>query len=288
MDGPGSRQGDEDDLLKDGFSPTERRQGVNGIGPPGTTTGPGRHEMLRTILKEKVRDSEGSPAFYTRLCILPSSKGSLVPPCRTGLLSKNHRLGKKRQTGGVDPLPRIQQNSDGRRNTDYGGGLERQEGRLEGNTSTPVRPSTTGNIVATHREPATSHVTGSTATPDTVHCDLNNTLQDIHNSVSQTGRYNFAGARIPLASQLNILEWRKRLAGYRDKTLGDYLQFGWPINFNRLSPLCNNDSNHPSAQCYGPDIEHYIATELRHRALFGPFTGPPVANFHVSPLMTKP
>ena len=57
MNERGSRQGDEEDLLKDGFSPTERRQGVDGIGPPGTTTGPGRHEMLRTIPKERVRDS---------------------------------------------------------------------------------------------------------------------------------------------------------------------------------------------------------------------------------------
>ena len=91
-----------------------------------------------------------------------------------------------------------------------------------------------------------------------------------------------------MPSRLNIPEWCKRLAGYRDKTLGDYLQFGWPFNFNRLSPLCHKDSTQPSAQRYGPDIEHYIATELRHGALFGPSTGPPVANFHVSPLMTKP
>ena len=204
------------------------------------------------------------------------------------MLSETHRPDKKRQTGGVGPLPQKQQNTDGRRNSDSREGLKGQEGRTGDITSAPVRPSTTGDIVATRREPATSHVTGSTRTPDTEHSDLNTMLRDIFNNVSHTGRYNFAGARIPVPSQLNIPEWRRRLAGYRDTPLADYLQFGWPINFNRLSPLCTNDDNHPSAQRYGPDIEHYIATELRHGALCGPFAGPPVTNFHASPLMTKP
>ena len=80
----------------------------------------------------------------------------------------------------------------------------------------------------------------------------------------------------------NIPEWCRRLVGYRDNRLADYLQF------NRLSPLCHSDSNHPSAERYGPDIEHYIMTEFRHGALFGLFPAPRIGNFHTSPLITKP
>ena len=35
------------------------------------------------------------------------------------------------------------------------------------------------------------------------------------------------------------------------------------------------------------DVGHYIATELRHRALLGPFDGPPAVTCHFSPLMTR-
>ena len=154
--------------------------------------------------------------------------------------------------------------------------------------SPPLRPSTASDIVATRREPATSHVTGSSGTTAPTNGDLNMVLINTYNSVASTGRYNFAGARLSVPSQLNIPEWRKRLEGYEDSSLADYLQFGWPINFNRLSPLGLNNSNHPSAERCGPDIEHYIETELRHGALLGPFPAPPVGNLHISPLMTKP
>ena len=161
-------------------------------------------------------------------------------------------------------------------------------GQVKDVTSAPVRPSTRGDIVATRREPATHHVSGSPRAPAPGKHDLNTVLTDIYNSVSMNGRYNFAGARLTVPSQLNIPEWRRRLVGYRDNKLADYLQFGWPINFNRLSTLCHSDTNHPSAERYGPDIEHYITTELQHGALFGPFPAPPIGNFHTSPLMTKP
>ena len=76
--------------------------------------------------------------------------------------------------------------------------------------------------------------------------------------------------------------------GYRDINLVDYIQYGWPINFDRFSPLCPTHRNHPSVERFGADIEHYINSELGHGALVGPFRGPPVPNFHTSPLMTEP
>ena len=65
------------------------------------------------------------------------------------------------------------------------------------------------------------------------------------------------------------------------------LEFGWPINFDRTSPLCSTLKNHGTATRFAEDIEHYIATELAHGALLGPFRGPPTAPTHISPLMTR-
>ena len=46
-------------------------------------------------------------------------------------------------------------------------------------------------------------------------------------------------------------------------------------------------ANLPSALAHPLDVGHYIATELGHGALLGPFDGPPAATCHFSPLMTR-
>ena len=99
--------------------------------------------------------------------------------------------------------------------------------------------------------------------------------------------YNFAAARVRVPSNLNIPAWRKELAGYSDNRIVDYLAFGWPINFTRGSPLQSTAENHATARTHEADIAFYIATELGHGALAGPFKGPPVQPTHISPLMTR-
>ena len=151
-----------------------------------------------------------------------------------------------------------------------------------------MQPSTAGDDVAHDRETAATHSSGSIQALIQGRGDLYTLCSNIYYIVATSGRYNFAQARHSVPSQMNIAEWRRRLAGYRDSRLVDYIQFGWPINFDRLSPLCPTYRNHPSAENCETDIEHYIRTELGHGALVGPFPGPPVTNFHTSPLMTKP
>ena len=68
----------------------------------------------------------------------------------------------------------------------------------------------------------------------------------------------------------------------------DFLEFGWPINFDRSAVLMSTLENHALATRYQQDIDFYIETELAHQAFLGPFNGPPVAPTHVSPLMTRP
>ena len=122
---------------------------------------------------------------------------------------------------------------------------------------------------------------------DATEC-FNVTLRDIFNEVIATGKYNFAAARRRIPSGLKANTWRHFLEDYSDKHITDYLEFGWPINHDRVTPLQATLVNHPSATNYSADIEHYIAVERANRALAGPFQGPPTSPFHISPLMTKP
>ena len=109
----------------------------------------------------------------------------------------------------------------------------------------------------------------------------------IFDAVIRSGKYNFAGARLRVPSGLRIPAWHKYLEDYADHAVPDYLEFGWPINHDRVTPLQSTADCHPSAKGYAADIEHYIAVERSHGALLGPFGGPPVDRFHMSPLMTR-
>ena len=112
-------------------------------------------------------------------------------------------------------------------------------------------------------------------------------LKKIFGVVASTGQPNYSAARIPLPSDLNISNWRADLVGYADYKIVDFLAYGWLIGINREAILHSQYESHPSARAHAGDVTHYIATELGHRALLCPFEGPPAANCHYSPLMTR-
>ena len=113
-------------------------------------------------------------------------------------------------------------------------------------------------------------------------------LRQIFDAVVLTGKYNFAQARLPIPSELNIPAWRDALRFYADRAIVDYLAFGWPINFDRASLLFSTPHNHPSADRYADHVDHYVQVEMQHGALARPFAGPPVEGLQLSPLMTRP
>ena len=117
--------------------------------------------------------------------------------------------------------------------------------------------------------------------------DTNRVLRTIFDVVAQDGRFNHEGPRVPLPSAMNIGQWRTLLQGYSDFRVVDYLEFGWPIGIDREAALLSYHKNHPSADTHPRDVGHYIATELGHGALLGPFAGPPAIGCHYSPLMTR-
>ena len=88
-------------------------------------------------------------------------------------------------------------------------------------------------------------------------------------------------------TSLCIEAWRRHLQGYHDANLVSFLEFGWPINFNRNTILASTHENHASALALPDDLDYNINTELGHQALAGPFKGPPVVPMHLSPLMMR-
>ena len=108
-----------------------------------------------------------------------------------------------------------------------------------------------------------------------------------HNIVANSGKPNFQQARIKVDTQLHLHEWQKQLQGYWDTQLIDLLMFGFPLDFNRASPLRWEGENHKSAIEYHADIEAYLAEEKSFNAIVGPFKDHPCPNGHISPFMSR-
>ena len=117
---------------------------------------------------------------------------------------------------------------------------------------------------------------------------FNANLQEIYDRVMEKEGYNYKGARQRVPSGLNIQAWRERLRFYQDRNLVEFLEYGWPINYDRESCLCTMLSNHASALGYPEHIDFYIDTEIGNDALAGPFEATDTSGIHLSPLMTRP
>ena len=116
-----------------------------------------------------------------------------------------------------------------------------------------------------------------------------NSIPDIitaHLLVKQSGYPNFLGCRIPVVSNLKCENWSFYLKQYWDKQLPDLLKFGFPLDFDRNCFLDATEVNHKSALLNAYHVDNYIAEELRHQAILGPFDTKPI-NLHTSPLMVR-
>ena len=65
------------------------------------------------------------------------------------------------------------------------------------------------------------------------------------------------------------------------------MYFGFPLDFNRNSPLKWEGTNHNSAIQFRSDIEAYLSEELAHNAIVGPFNEYPCQGGHISPFLTR-
>lgn len=100
---------------------------------------------------------------------------------------------------------------------------------------------------------------------------------------------NFAGAKVPVISGLNVPNWAVLLKNYHDNELCHFLQFGWPLGYYAQNIPQSVEKNHPSALAYSDHIDDFLHTELGFQAIEGPFSEPPFSPwFRISPLMTRP
>ena len=110
---------------------------------------------------------------------------------------------------------------------------------------------------------------------------------ELHKLVKASGTYNFWGLKIPVQSQLNVQQWETNLEGYWDTQLLELIRYGFPIDFNRQSPLRWVDKNHNSALQFPQDVDTYLSEEVEFGAIRGPSNTSPIENCHFSPFLTR-
>ena len=110
---------------------------------------------------------------------------------------------------------------------------------------------------------------------------------NLHKIIKKSGTHNFLGPQIQIKSQLNPDAWDHLLKDYWDKQLPYLIRYGFPLDFDRSTPLKQEGDNHNSAKQYPQDIQTYLEQEIKFGAILGPFQTPPIQNLHHSPLMTR-
>lgn len=111
---------------------------------------------------------------------------------------------------------------------------------------------------------------------------------DLHDKVINSGHHNFEVCKVPLNTRLNIPFFRFMLSDYEDKTICEYLEYGFPIGFTGTVKLNRKPvKNHKGAREFPREVEEYLKKEKNYDAILGPFeTIPFVSNFCISPLNT--
>ena len=112
----------------------------------------------------------------------------------------------------------------------------------------------------------------------------------IYDAVQSSQLPNFMHCRLPLPTATNIPTWRAWLEDYHDNIICDYMEFGWPIGYMADDLPQTVSQNHTSSIAYPHHVDHFLAVELQHSALLGPFpnTHPPFTFVATSPLMSRP
>ena len=109
----------------------------------------------------------------------------------------------------------------------------------------------------------------------------------LHRHLRNDGRHNFKGLQIGVPSKLNAKIWAQYLTNYWDWQLPLLIKYGFPLDFNRDTPLLCDKINHKSALQYPEHVSTYLQEETDNNAILGPFTEPPIDNLHTSPFMTR-
>ena len=109
------------------------------------------------------------------------------------------------------------------------------------------------------------------------HSDMLQWVQLAQKEVARHNKPNYLGARVQVISQLNIPLWRTLLKEYKYNRVVDYLQFSFPVSLDYSNfEYSQQVNNHASATKFPEAVNEYIATEIKHKALVGPFKDKPL------------
>ena len=113
-------------------------------------------------------------------------------------------------------------------------------------------------------------------------------VNEMHTKVAKFTKPNYLGAQIRVPSGLKIENWKYILKNYDLKILGQYLEYGFPLNLDyKLFQYNETVDNHKSALQNPNGVAKYFATEVQKEAMAGPFDSKPFTNTHFSPLMAR-
>ena len=114
-------------------------------------------------------------------------------------------------------------------------------------------------------------------------------LVSLFELVHASGVYNFQGCKIPV-SNLNMVLWRKRLELYGDRIVCEFLEFGFPLDFDKNVKLTfGGKRNHKGARDFPSFINKYLRRECNAARSAGPFKKNPLSvPLAVSPMNTVP
>ena len=107
-----------------------------------------------------------------------------------------------------------------------------------------------------------------------------------HNRLIRDGRPNYKGLQIPIKSGLKPDKFAFYLKNYWDWQIPLFVKFGFPLDIDRDQPIFSEKINHKSALEHPSHVEKYIAEEIQHGAIMGPFNSPPFP-LHTSPFLTR-
>ena len=104
--------------------------------------------------------------------------------------------------------------------------------------------------------------------------------------INASGVPNFQLCRIPVVNtNLKMSVWYEKLVQYHDKDVCQYLEYGFPLDFNREKQLAYGDGrNHKGAREFPEFINSYFKRECDAFRIIGPFERYPFS----MPLVTSP
>ena len=113
-------------------------------------------------------------------------------------------------------------------------------------------------------------------------------ISKLHLAVKAYNVPNYKGARILVISGLKLQMWRYILKDYDRQVIGDYLQYGFPLNVDGINFKYNqNVVNHASSLRNPNGVIEYFNTEIQHQAMVGPMKESPFAQSPYSPIMAR-